>query len=97
MVYRVVLVVAIVVGGLVWATADNSSPERGNEMAARYHLRSRTQRFFKRSAPKPLPVRPTEGHEKRILRVKPAPDAQNLAARYHLRTRTQRFFARAVA
>ncbi|MHB0959696.1 MAG: hypothetical protein ACYC0X_30780 [Pirellulaceae bacterium] len=97
MVYRVVLVVAIAVGGLLWAPADNSPPDRGNEMAARYHLRTRTQQFFKRSASKPLPVRPREGHEKRIIRVKPVPDSQKLAARYHLRTRTQRFFARAVA
>ena len=51
------------------------------QLAARYHLRKRSGRFFRRAVAADLT---------------PSEELQ-LAARYHLRTRTTRFFDRAVA
>ena len=47
------------------------SPQRGMQVAARYHLRGRTQRFFRRSAPSNSPTR---GQQQRIERPQPKTD-----------------------
>lgn len=72
------------------AEADSSS----SPLAARYHLRKRTSRFFQRSVAH-VEVRSTAGSQ----RLVPAGDEKThlLAARYHLRNRTARFFRRAAA
>ncbi|MFV2070012.1 MAG: hypothetical protein ACC645_23850, partial [Pirellulales bacterium] len=68
-------------------------------LAARYHLRSRTSRFFKRSTG---PQR-SGAHKVRIRRgvrrhaSVGGPQSLQLAARYHLRGRTARFFKRSVS
>ncbi len=69
--------------------------EETQQLAARYHLRSRTSRFFRRAV--------GSGHygsyrsgDRRIGAVA-ANDTDLLAARYHLRGRTARFFRRAAA
>ncbi len=79
------------------------------QLAARYHLRTRTKGFFERAVRPPWRVerapaqsRPAAGPPVRE-RARPTvgepatPSAtQHMAARYHLRTRTRSFFARAV-
>jgi hypothetical protein len=81
------------------------------DLAARYHLRTRTTRFFQRaiaadlSAPKDLQLaaryhlrtRTTRFFQRAVAADLTASQDLHLAARYHLRTRTTRFFQRAVA
>ncbi len=66
--------------------SQSSSPM----LAARYHLRNRTNNFFKRS------IQPRKGRRslfgKRADNVQSMPE--QLAARYHLRNRTNDFFKR---
>lgn len=83
--------------------AERSDSE-ANLLAARYHMRGRTTRFFQRSTgssrgsryyrgiPATPATRPSGVHDKPTIAKKP-----DLAARYHLRTRTTRFFRRATA
>ncbi len=66
----------------------------GMELAARYHLRSRTKRFFKRAGGSR--TRAPKARTHRFLSANEAP-ANQIAARYHLRGRTKKFYKRAVS
>ncbi len=100
---------------LAWMRADVSrSPSRGQSdsttaeidarspatLAARYHLRTRTQRFFDRakgSSSKPRPPGGLLTPRKRGRHADAAAvDDRWLAGRYHQRQRTSRFFKRRV-
>ena len=67
-------------------------------VAGRYHLRTRTRRFFQRSASRnlaqPSEIQRTAARRPHALGAERQPDATDVAGRYHLRTRTQRFFGR---
>lgn len=71
----------------VAAGSETNLDAAGTQLAARYHLRKRTSRFFKRGA---------TGSKSRSRRVSvsQSSDADQIAARYHLRGRTSRFFDR---
>ena len=111
--HRILVGLPIVVG-LAWAASTFAIPtavdgrpaaEMGGMeptlLAARYHMRGRTTRFFQRStgynrcyrskSVKPA-TRPIGVHSKPASAKK-----SDLAARYHLRKRTTRFFSRAIA
>lgn len=62
------------------------------EVAARYHLRGRTKRFFQRAGGRP--VRKPSSRASRFLSADETPTDQ-IASRYHYRGRTKRFFKRA--
>jgi hypothetical protein len=68
--------------------ADSAEPM----LAARYHLRNRTNNFFKRG------TKPTKSRRsffnRRAVNVEVMPE--ELAARYHLRNRTNDFFKRGI-
>ncbi len=66
----------------------------GMELAARYHLRGRTKRFFQRAGGSR--TRAPRARTYRFLSADEAPTNQ-IAARYHLRGRTKKFFKRAVS
>jgi len=76
-------------------------------LAARYHLRTRTTRFFRRSTGHDRSYRGNRYYRGRSvtpaprpsdIRGEPAsPEKTDQATRYHLRTRTTRFFRRAIA
>ena len=69
---------------------DGASAE-ATQLAARYHLRNRTKRFFNRSS-----VRGNRGRRCAVEGQQDPADGDGiqLAARYHLRGRTARFFRR---
>jgi len=112
--HRLLVGLAVVAGlGLAvstFATSPTHQPTNAHEaalLAARYHLRGRTSRFFQRSTP----YHPDHGSN-RSYRGRPVTSASrpsgvhsepargkkgDLAARYHLRMRTTRFFGRAAA
>ncbi len=71
-------------------------------LAARYHLRSRTSRFFQRAGSSDRGRSGSKGNYRgyrsgrRRFGAVAVEETQQLAARYHLRSRTSRFFRRAV-
>lgn len=76
------------------AAASVQGPsETGTLLAARYHLRNRTKRFFQRSTNRVRSARTRRGL---LGWIDSASDQEQylLAARYHLRGRTSRFFQR---
>jgi outer membrane protein W len=109
-----VAVAAVVWAVSSWSTATNShdasaspvsavsveSQSSSPMLAARYHLRNRTNNFFKRSTQPRKSRRSFFG--KRADNVELAPEqlvteqlaTEQLAARYHLRNRTNDFFKR---
>jgi hypothetical protein len=77
------------------STIDGRTGDSG-QLAARYHQRKRTKRFFKRSTLQAKPC-PSEVKKVEPTLVDPGYDhGKKLAARYHLRKRTSRFFRRSI-
>ncbi|MEE8451444.1 MAG: hypothetical protein V3R99_05990 [Thermoguttaceae bacterium] len=95
----IVLVAVGCLGWAVWGLANepvqssiNANPTTSSveavdsdSLAARYHYRNRTKRFFDRAKGRGI---------RRQNEVEPAEEVQ-IAARYHLRNRTEKFFDRA--
>ncbi len=81
--------------------STGSAVSEGVQLAARYHLRGRTTRFFQRAAgPQrsgPAKVKARRGRTGRRYGAVASETPDLLAARYHLRGRTGRFFRRAAA
>lgn len=109
--FRRASVVTAAVAGLVcviWCVAlaqsqqptatDAPAVSKENSLAARYHLRTRTSRFFRRAASPSrssgVNVRMRRGSRLRHVGAIDREDSQELAARYHLRKRTSKFFDR---
>ncbi len=76
------------VASKVAAGTETSLDAAGTQLAARYHLRKRTSRFFKRA------TKGSKGRS-RTVDVSGSDDEGQIAGRYHLRGRTSRFFDRA--
>ena len=77
-------------------SAVSSQADDSGALAARYHLRKRTKRFFKRSTVQVKPC-PVEVKKAEPTAVDPGYDlSKKVAARYHYRKRTSRFFRRSV-
>ncbi len=72
----------------VAAGSETNLDAAGTQLAARYHLRKRTSRFFKRGATG------SSKSKSRKVSVCQSCDDEQIAARYHLRGRTSRFFDR---
>ncbi len=70
-----------------------SQSDDGQSLAARYHLRGRTERFFDRAENDQVAARyHLRGRTERFF---DRAESDQIAARYHLRGRTERFFDRA--
>ena len=70
-----------------------ANDHEGMEIAARYHLRGRTKRFFQRAGGSRTYAPRARTH--RFLSVDES-QADQIAARYHLRGRTKKFYRRVV-
>lgn len=83
-------------------TSDQMDCWESPALAARYHLRKRTGRFFERSRSGQTETRQLPRLRTRRPASQPANSSLDasedveLAARYHLRNRTKRFFQRTV-